>query len=311
MRHSAKQDERQRDGTSFIDLARATAVPIGRLSRSSATSLGSLGRAALAWCFDGGYDPKVASAARPEELNGTAIGLTDLSVRYGRPLALENLTGAFPAGSLTAVVGPNGAGKSTLLKALAGIVRTRRGAITAPSDRRRVAYLPQQTALDRGFPITVGEFVALGGWRRFGAFRSAPPEIARQVAEAIAAIGLEGLTGRQIADLSIGQFQRALFARILMQDADVLLLDEPFAAIDERTSEDLLRLLRRWHDEGRTVIAVLHDLAQVRAHFPVTLLLARRSVGWGETATTLTPENLARASAMLMHETGATGEAAE
>jgi zinc/manganese transport system ATP-binding protein len=252
----------------------------------------------------------VASAARPEELNGTAIGLRDLSVRYGRPLALENLTGAFPAGSLTAVVGPNGAGKSTLLKALAGIVRTRRGAITAPSDRRRVAYLPQQTALDRGFPITVGEFVALGGWRRFGAFRSAPREIAEQVAEAIAAIGLDGLTGRQIADLSVGQFQRALFARILMQDADVLLLDEPFAAIDERTSEDLLQLLRRWHDVGRTIIAVLHDLVQVRAHFPMTLLLARRSVGWGETASVLTPENLARASAILMPEPGATRKGA-
>jgi zinc/manganese transport system ATP-binding protein len=303
MTHS---DERQHHGTLPVH---AAGVLVRGLARASATSLGSLGRAALARCFDGGYDPHVASAA-PEEHKGATIELRDLSVRYGRRLALENLRGTFAAGSLTAVVGPNGAGKSTLLKAVARIVRTRRGAITATSDRRRVAYLPQQTALDRGFPITVGEFVTLGGWRRFGAFRSAPREIAEQVAEAIAAIGLDGVTGRQIADLSVGQFQRALFARILMQDADVLLLDEPFAAIDERTSEDLLRLLRRWHEGGRTIIAVLHDLAQVHAHFPMTLLLARRSLGWGETATVLTPDNLARASAMLMHETGATREAA-
>jgi zinc/manganese transport system ATP-binding protein len=303
MTHS---DERQHHGRLRVHSA---GVLMRDLSRSSATSLGSLGRAALARCFDGGYDPDVASAA-PEELKGAAIELRELSVRYGRRLALENLTGGFAAGSLTAVVGPNGAGKSTLLKALARIVRTRRGAITATGDRRRVAYLPQQTALDRGFPITVGEFVALGGWRRFGAFRSAPREIAEQVAEAIAAIELDGLTGRQIADLSVGQFQRALFARILMQDADVLLLDEPFAAIDQRTSEDLLQLLRRWHDEGRTIIAVLHDLTQIHAHFPMTLLLARRGLGWGETAAVLTPENLARASAMLMSEPGATREAA-
>jgi ABC-type transport system involved in cytochrome bd biosynthesis fused ATPase/permease subunit len=130
MKHPAKNDERQRDGTSFIALARAAAVPIGGLSRSSATSLGSLGRAALARCFDGGYDPNVESAA-PAQRKGATIGLRDLSVRYGRRLALENLTGTFAAGSLTAVVGPNGAGKSTLLKALTGIVRTRRGAITA------------------------------------------------------------------------------------------------------------------------------------------------------------------------------------
>jgi zinc/manganese transport system ATP-binding protein len=310
MKHRPKDDERQRDGTSLIPLARAAAVPIGRLSRSSATSLGSHGRAALAWCFDGGYDPDVASAARPEQLKGTAIRLTDLSVHYGRRLALQNLTGAFAAGSLTAVVGPNGAGKSTLLKALAGIVRTRRGAITAIGDRRHVAYLPQQTALDHGFPITVGECVAVGGWRRFGAFRSAPREIVERVAEAIAAVGLEGFESRRISDLSLGQFQRALFARLMVQDADVLLLDEPFAAIDERTSEDLLQLLRRWHAEGRTIITVLHDLTQVRAHFSMTLLLARRGIVWGETAAVLTPENLARARAMLMPEAGAAREAA-
>jgi zinc/manganese transport system ATP-binding protein len=308
MQHSPQSDERRRRGT-IVMRAHAAAAPVGRLSRSSVSALGSLGRAAFARCLDGGHEPDVVSGAHEQRV-GATIEIRDLSVRYGNRPALQNLTGTFAAASLTAVVGPNGAGKSTLLKALTGIVRTRRGAIVALSDRRRVAYLPQQTAVDRGFPVTVGEFIALGGWRCFGAFRSAPPDIAERVAEAIAAVGLDPLVGRQIADLSVGQFQRALFARLMMQDADVLLLDEPFAAIDERTREDLLQLLRRWHDEGRTIIAVLHDLADVHAHFPMTLLLARRSIGWGETAAVLTSENLARASAVLMSAAGAAREAA-
>jgi zinc/manganese transport system ATP-binding protein len=102
-----------------------------------------------------------------------------------------------------------------------------------------------------------------------------------------------------------------LFARLLVQDADVILLDEPFAAIDERTSGDLLQLLQRWSREGRTVVAVLHDLEQVRLHFPRTLLLARRTIDWGDTRTVLTPANLGRARAMLESKAGpARGEAA-
>jgi zinc/manganese transport system ATP-binding protein len=237
-----------------------------------------------------------------EPRNPTTIAIKDLSVSYGRQRALQNLTGAFAAGTMTAVVGPNGAGKSTLIKALAGIVRTRRGAVEGIDRRRRLAYLPQQSALDRGFPVTLGEFVALGGWRHFGAFRRAPSEISQRAAQSIATVGLDGFNERAIADLSVGQLQRALFARLLMQDADVLLLDEPFAAIDERTSEDLLQLLRRWNDEGRTIIAVLHDLTQIRGHFPMSLLLARRGIGWGETESVLTTENLARARVMLEGE---------
>jgi zinc/manganese transport system ATP-binding protein len=153
--------------------------------------------------------------------------------------------------------------------------------------------------------------VALGGWRNFGAFRPPPVALAARVAEAIDAVGLAGLARRQIAALSAGQFQRALFARLLVQDATVILLDEPFAAIDERTTEDLLRLLHRWHGERRTIVAVLHDIEQVRAHFPATLLLARECIGWGDTAAVLTPQNLARARQALEAAGGAApGEAA-
>jgi zinc/manganese transport system ATP-binding protein len=262
------------------------------------SALGTHGRAALARSLDPGYHPDVASAAH-EQRRHESIEITNLSVSYRRRPVLENLSGTFAAGGMTAIVGPNGAGKSTLLKVLAGIVRTRRGAIADVGYRHRLAYLPQQSGLDRLFPVSVRELVTLGGWRHFGAFRKPGRELAERVAKAMAAVGLDGLASRAIADLSVGQFQRALFARMLVQDADVLLLDEPFATIDKGTSEDLLRLLRRWHDDGRTIIAVLHDLAEVRAHFPETLLLARRAIGWGETRSVLTPENLAQARAIL------------
>jgi zinc/manganese transport system ATP-binding protein len=299
---SSEGGPRRRSGMSVATLIRAAAGPLARVAMASAATVGSYGRAALVRCLDAGYAPDDAVAA-PRMLAGSlgnrTLEVRNLSISYdGRP-ALENLSGSFPPASLIAVAGPNGAGKSTLLKALAGIVRVRRGEIVLPARRSRLAYLPQQAELDRGFPITVRELVALGGWRNFGAFRQPSHALAQQVAEAIDAVGLGGRSTRSIAALSAGQFQRALFARLLVQDADLLLLDEPFAGIDERTSEDLLELLRRWHDEGRTVIAVLHDIEQMRAHFPTTLLLARRCIAWGDTESVLTPDNLARAREAL------------
>jgi zinc/manganese transport system ATP-binding protein len=249
--------------------------------------------------FDGGYRPEPSEqAATPRQ--GASIEVTNLSVAYRDRLALQDLTGQFAAGSLTAVVGPNGAGKSSLLKALAGILPARTGEIrSAAKSGERFAFLPQQSEIDRDFPVTIGELVALGGWWSFGAFRRPPDTLPVRVAEAMAKAGLDGFGARPIEDLSAGEFQRALFARLLVQDAAVVLLDEPFTAVDERTTDDLLQLVRRWHQEGRTVIAVLHDLDQVRQHFPSTLLLARSCIGWGDTASVLTSDNLMRAREIL------------
>jgi zinc/manganese transport system ATP-binding protein len=197
---------------------------------------------------------------------------------------------------MTAVVGPNGAGKSTLLKVLAGIIRPMAGEVACPAlAHHRLAYLPQQAELDRAFPITVGELVALGDWRNFGSVREPPPRLAADVHEAVTTVGLEAFINRQIAELSVGQFQRALFARLLLQDADVILLDEPFAAVDESTTDELLNLLQRWREKGQTIVAVLHDLDRVRLHFPSTLLLARSLIAWGDTSLSLSADNLARA----------------
>ena len=273
-------------------MTRADLTAVWHRAATTSSALGTGVGRFLARCLDGGYHPQDTDVAHD------AIGITvdNVSVAYGKRQALEGLTGAFAPGTLNAVAGPNGAGKSSLLKVLAGMRPPRSGHITySQPTAGRLAYLPQQSELDRDYPITVAELVALGAWRRFGAFRQAPDNLIKPIEETIAGVGLEGNAHRLIGELSAGQFQRALFARLILQDAAVILLDEPFAAIDEGTTAELLRLVRRWSEERRTVIAVLHDLDQVRAHFPATLLLARRCIAWGDTGTTLTADNLALA----------------
>jgi zinc/manganese transport system ATP-binding protein len=227
---------------------------------------------------------------------GSEIELDDLTVAYNRMPAVHHLSGRFKPGSLTAIVGPNGAGKSSLLKALIGLLQPSEGRISLGRlPPRKIAYLPQQTEIDRGFPITVSDTVAIGLWRRIGVTGAVTMPMRRRLAEALQIVGLEGLDARPIGMLSVGQLQRVLFARLVLQDAPTVLLDEPFAGVDERTTADLLEVVRQWHAEGRTVLAVLHDLGLVRGHFPDCLLLAREPVAWGPTPLVLTAENLSRA----------------
>jgi zinc/manganese transport system ATP-binding protein len=214
------------------------------------------------------------------------ILLHNVTVSYGRRIALEALSGEFAAGSLTAVVGANGAGKSTLLAAIAGMVRLTAGVVARPT-RQRLAYLPQFARIDRGYPLTVLELITLGGWFEFGAFRSPGAGLRARTTAAAETVGLAAQQGQLIGGISEGEFQRALFARLILQDAEVILLDEPFAAVDAQTVTVLIDQVVRWHQEGRTVIAVLHDLALVRTRFPSTLVLARRCLAWGPTATAL------------------------
>ncbi|MCD8514691.1 MAG: metal ABC transporter ATP-binding protein [Burkholderiaceae bacterium] len=222
------------------------------------------------------------------------IVLENLTVGYERHPAVHHLSVRLPAGSLVAIVGPNGAGKSTLLKALTRRVALNGGKVSG-IDIDRLAYLPQIPDIDRSFPISVREFVMTGLWREVGALGWWRREHRARTDHALAAVGLQGFEQRTLDTLSGGQFQRTLFARMMLQDAPVLLLDEPFSAVDQRTTDDLLGLMHRWHHEGRTLVVVLHDLATVRAHFPTTLLLARELVAFGATETVLTPQNLARA----------------
>lgn len=226
-----------------------------------------------------------------------AVHIHDLTVAYRGHPAVHHLSGAFAAGMLTAVVGPNGAGKSTLLGALGGTIHDYEGRIER-DPALCVAYLPQALALDRSFPVRVHEVVAMGLWSRIGSFGGLRRDDRSRVDDALAAVGLGGCGQRWLGELSAGQAQRVLFARVLVQDAALILLDEPFNAIDARTTADLLALLHRWKHEARTVIAVLHDLEQVREHFEQVLLLARERVAWGPTADVLKTEHLFKARQM-------------
>ena len=225
-----------------------------------------------------------------------ALRLTDLTVSYDRHPAVHHVSAEIPAGEMTAIVGPNGAGKSTLLKALLGLAPRIEGRIECTA--KRISYLPQQAEIDRSFPISVLDTVLLGRWSRFGGFGAAKHVDLHDAHHAIEAVGLGGFERRPIDTLSVGQFQRVLFARLLLQDADLVLLDEPFAAIDSKTVADLMVVIRRWREEKRTVVAVLHDFDQVRRDFPHALLLARELVDVGPTSRVLSSENLLRARAM-------------
>lgn len=224
-----------------------------------------------------------------------AITLQDVTLGYDRHPAIHHVTGKVTKGELLALVGPNGAGKSTLLKGIMGELKPLAGSVNLHGlTKHQIAYLPQQIEIDRSFPIWVFDCVAMGFWREIGPFRGIGVEPRGAVLNALASLGLEDFARRPIGSLSGGQFQRMLFARLLLQDASLILLDEPFRAIDEKTIADLITLIERWHEQGRTVIAALHDFQQVRTHFPSTLILAREVVAWGDTKKVLTRENLSK-----------------
>lgn len=231
-------------------------------------------------------------------MTATALTFHDVTLSYGGAPAVRDLDASIPEHSMTAVVGPNGAGKSTLLKGVMGALRPQSGRIARGDGAQRVAYLPQQSDIDRSFPITVFDLVAMGLWDEIGAIWGLRRHQKQRVEDAISAVGLTGFERRGIGSLSGGQMQRVLFARVLLQNADLVLLDEPFTAIDAKTVADLIGVVKRWRDEGRTVLAVLHDYDTVRAHFPETLLLARDLVAHGPTERVLTAENLMRARQM-------------
>jgi zinc/manganese transport system ATP-binding protein len=223
----------------------------------------------------------------------------DVTLGYDRHPAVHHLSGDVAPGALLAVVGPNGAGKSTLFRGIVGILKPLSGSIlTGDLGVRDIAYLPQTADIDRSFPISVFDFVGTGLWRRTGLFGGLGNAEQKNIAQALAAVGLNGFENRGIGTLSGGQMQRMLFARVLLQDARVIVLDEPFNAIDAKTAADLVDLVRRWHAEQRTVLAALHDMELVRTHFPETLLLARGPVAWGPTTQVLTAENLLEARRM-------------
>jgi zinc/manganese transport system ATP-binding protein len=213
-------------------------------------------------------------------MTGPAIALSGVELRHGARVILSGLSGTIEPGSLTALIGPNGSGKTTLLRAIAGLHPLASGRIDrgdlAAAD---IALLAQGSHLDRSFPITCRDVVALAA-TRLGPFRSIGKGRMAATTAALDRVGLAEMASRPIQALSAGQFQRVLFARTIVQDARLILLDEPFTAVDATTTRLLLSVIQDWHAQGRTVIAVLHDTGLVRRHFPRTLLLTGQSALW-------------------------------
>ena len=224
------------------------------------------------------------------------INIVNLSVNYKDSLALDNISTKIKQGQLVAIVGANGSGKSTLLKAIMRQLTPSSGTIElgalTPKD---IAYLPQSHKIDRKFPITVKDFISAGSWQKIGFWQKFNPSENQLLKQALNKVNLQGFEKRQISALSGGQFQRMLFARMLMQDADILLLDEPFAAIDTQTTMDLMHVINDCQQQGKTIITVIHDLSLVTQFFPNVILLAKTLIASGNVRAVMTGNNLSKA----------------
>lgn len=247
----------------------------------------------------------VCPQSRTNEREGTilarqpAIRVENLSVSYFTNVAVQDVSFTVPAGTMTAIVGPNGAGKSTLLKAVLRLVPIDAGQVVLLGQgvqrvRRRVAYVPQRGEVDWTFPITVADTVLLGTYPRLGLFRR-PGRAERHLAhEVLEKVGMTEHANTQIGQLSGGQQQRVFIARALAQQAEIVLLDEPFMGLD-RTSERLVvDILQELRDLGTTILGVHHDLSTVPAYFDRTLLLNRKLVAHGLTEDVLSTELLSQ-----------------
>lgn len=215
------------------------------------------------------------------------IALKDVSVLRGTVLALTEISGIFSSGSLTAILGPNGAGKTTLLDTLAGRLQPATGIIAGLPSPPNTSYLQQVPQLDLRVPVTVLDFVAMGAWRMHGAFRDIERQALESALDALRTVGLLDLQLRTLDELSSGQLQRARFAQLIQQQSQLILLDEPFNAIDEETTAMLTSLIARWHADSRTIIVVLHDRELARALCPHALVLDRQVISWGPTEQSL------------------------
>ncbi|MFM8858355.1 MAG: metal ABC transporter ATP-binding protein [Actinomycetota bacterium] len=232
------------------------------------------------------------------EVLDDALIVENLGVHYGQRQAIANVAFVSGWGELIAVIGPNGAGKSTMFKAIAGVVpfdgSIRLGGIECHhgAEQAHIAYLPQQADLDRSFPINVGQLV-LSGRRPFLPSWKRPRSADHQaIDDALAQVGLSDRREDPIGSLSGGQLQRALVARALAQEAELLLLDESLAGVDTPNTLDLLKLFQTLADEGRTILVATHDLAIVRRHFSRCLAINGTLIADGDPADVLDADSL-------------------
>lgn len=212
------------------------------------------------------------------------IALQELAFGYRNQPPLATLSGCFHQGSLTAIIGANGSGKSTLLKTLVGLLPPLSGSFSLGNDSNNnaIGYLPQLSEFDRQFPISVRDLVLMGSLPHRGLLRGINTNWHRKAIDALDAVSMTDFADRHIGVLSGGQLQRVLFARLLLTQAPIILLDEPFTGVDSQTTQALLQIIEQLHAEGRTILAVLHDLELVGQHFPNILHLTLDGHRWGD-----------------------------
>lgn len=229
------------------------------------------------------------------------IKISNLTVSYQMHPALHHLDFTIPVNQATVIIGPNGAGKTTFLKTLMGFVQAEHGHIDLPIPKSQIAYLPQQSEIDRSLPLSVFELAATGLYQSLGLWSGVKKDAEQKIQAALKVIGLENFENRSIQTLSNGQFQRVLFARILLQKAQLILLDEPFNAIDAKTTQDLCQLIQQWTQQGKTVIAVVHDYHQAKQYFDYGVLLARELIYAGDIQDVITDEKLTKAYSTMLN----------
>ena len=241
--------------------------------------------------------PPLASGAEHSPL--APLSIHDLTVAYHRKPVLWDVDLDLPGGQLVGIVGPNGAGKSTLIKAVLNLIPKASGRVLVFGQpyakvRSRVAYVPQRESVDWDFPVSALDVVTMGRYRRIGWFRPVTRRHKAAALEALDRVGIANLAHRQISQLSGGQQQRTFLARSLVQDADLYLMDEPFAAVDAATERAIVALLQELRAAGKTCLVVHHDLQTVAEYFDHVILLNMRVVAHGPTASVFTNENLQR-----------------
>lgn len=240
-------------------------------------------------------DGKPVEATRPQP--DTPLTVQGLTVSYGQKPAIFSIDAEVPSGSMTAIIGPNGAGKSTFLKAILGVVPKLSGSVkfygqSLSSARDRIAYVPQRASIDWDFPTRVIDVVTMGLYRELGLLGRIGGAHRKRAIECLERVGMADFADRQIGQLSGGQQQRVFLARALAQDADLYLLDEPFAGVDAATEQAIIDVLKDLKSQDRTVICVHHDLATVADYFDNVLLINVRKIDHGPVATTFNAENL-------------------
>lgn len=219
--------------------------------------------------------PAPASSAR------TLIDVRGVTVRYNGDAAVDNVSFRVAAGEKLAIIGPNGAGKSTLMKAILGLIRYQSGEITVAGDLTKLGYVPQHEDVNWNFPVTVRDVVMMGCVRQIGWFRLPGRRHWQQVDAALERVDLAGFAQRQVGELSGGQRRRVFIARALAQNADMLLLDEPFSGVDASAQTDLMAVLDRLNTEGLTIVLSTHDLDLAFHRFDRVLALRRSVVAFG------------------------------